>query len=300
MIDPRAFVDALEVVGVGVYFVDPERRITFWSAGATQVSGWTADEVLGRSCADNILVHVDACGKNLCEAGCPLSAAIHDGNRHQGSVFMRHKDGHRVPVLVRTLPLRDAEGRVLGGIEVFTDTSERLSELEKLKTLEAAVYVDPLTAIPNRRFFETAHQGRISEARRLGNRFFVAIADIDHFKQVNDRWGHLAGDRVLVSVARTLLSASRSLDVVARWGGEEFAILLACTDAEGARMALERRRNLVAGTHTRNGEQDLQVTISVGAAAADPDEPAEATIARADAALYEAKAGGRNRVVVHA
>lgn len=298
LVEPQAFVDALEVAGVGVYFVDPSCRITFWSKGAEAVSGWSTDEVVGRRCAENILVHLDGEGKSLCAGMCPLTQAIGQQARQDVDLFMRHKGGHRVPVRVRTLPLRDADGRILGAIEVFTDTTERLAEIEKLRALEQAAYVDALTGIANRRYFEVAHKGRAHDADRVGAVFGVAIADIDHFKRVSDTWGHPAGDEVLRAVARTLTATARSLDVVARWGGEEFVMLLPCRTEDELQVALDRRRRMVAGTRTRVGDEDLVVTLSIGATIARPHEEPAATLARADRALYAAKQGGRDRVVI--
>ena len=86
----------------GLYFVDRERRITYWNRGAERITGYSAAEVVGTSCADNILVHVDALGRQLCQGSCPLIAAMADGAAHEAEVFLHHKQGHRLPVWVRT------------------------------------------------------------------------------------------------------------------------------------------------------------------------------------------------------
>ncbi|MFZ5478346.1 MAG: GGDEF domain-containing protein [Myxococcota bacterium] len=297
-VDAQVFVDALEVAGVGVYFVDRDRRITYWSRGAEAIAGYDADAVSGNRCADGLLEHVDSRGEPMCGVQCPLTRAMATGERCREDAFMRHRDGHRVPVHIRAMPIRDAGGVVVGAVEVFADASERLAELEKLKRLEADAYVDPLTGIANRRFFGLALNGRAQEADRLGLTFGIAFADVDHFKRVNDAHGHPAGDRVLAGIARTLSSAARSSDVVARWGGEEFAMLVACRSPEELRVALDRRRALVAATVAHVDGVDLRVTASFGGTIARPGEPPDALYARADLALYAAKRGGRDRVEI--
>ncbi|MFZ5478347.1 MAG: sensor domain-containing diguanylate cyclase [Myxococcota bacterium] len=297
-VDPQAFVDALEVAGVGVYFVDPTRRITFWSKGAEQISGWTSEEVLGLRCAAEILVHVDEHGRRMCKHHCPLLHAMRTNDRHRIDVFLRHRAGHRLPVHVRTLPLRDGDGNVLGGIEVFTDLSDRLAELEKLKALEAAAYVDAVTGVPNRRYFELAHRGRALEADRIGTTYGLAVADIDDFKRVNDTFGHANGDRVLQAVARALTARTRPQDVVARWGGEEFVLLLGCNSPQELRAALEWRRSLIAGTEVPLEYGEMRVTVSIGGRLVAPGETPEEAFRDADAALYAAKRAGKDRVVI--
>ena len=105
----------------GLYFVDRDRVITYWNKAAEQISGFTANEVVGKSCSDNILTHVDSEGNSLCTGECPLAATIVDGNPREAEVYMHHKGGHRIPVSVRVSILTDRDGIIIGGIELFTD-----------------------------------------------------------------------------------------------------------------------------------------------------------------------------------
>ena len=105
----------------GLYFVDPDRIILFWNKAAEKISGFTAEEVVGKPCSANILTHVDADGNQLCLGLCPLAASMADRQPREAEVYMHHKDGHRIPVSVRVSALTDAEGNVIGGIELFSD-----------------------------------------------------------------------------------------------------------------------------------------------------------------------------------
>lgn len=162
---------------------------------------------------------------------------------------------------------------------------------------------DPLTGLPNRRAFEGALKRELERARRAGGGLAVGLFDVDHFKAVNDRHGHPAGDKVLVEVARRLESAFRETDLVARWGGEEFAVLLPCqtpAEAQEAHVVLDRARAGIAARPFGLGEglAPLPLTISGGLASFPQSGASPATLVQAaDKALYEAKHSGRNRIV---
>ncbi len=144
----------VENMSDGVYFVDRHRRIQYWNKGANRLTGYKAEEVVGRYCQDDILCHVDMEGKNLCRDGCPLTACIADGQSHTDTVFLRHKMGRRVPVLVHVEPIRDASGTITGAVEVFSDSTVLHQTQRRTKELERLAFLDELTQLPNRRFLE--------------------------------------------------------------------------------------------------------------------------------------------------
>lgn len=285
----------LELLADGVYILDREHRIMYWSSGAERITGYAAAQVLGHRCRDNILRHVDAAGKCLCEAGCPMQALIADGVPRAAEVFLHHCDGHRVPVHVRGWPVRDLTGQIIGGLETFSDRTQRVADLARIQELQAAAFCDSLTGIANRRFLENALVGRLAEFAHSGIPFGLILCDVDLFKQFNDTHGHAAGDRVLKMVARTLASACQSYDLAARWGGEEF-VVLAGGDSARIRTFAEQLRALVAVSSLDHFGRALQVTVSVGAVAVRAGDDPGTIFARADALLYQSKARGRNRV----
>ena len=164
-------------------------------------------------------------------------------------------------------------------------------ELERIAT------TDLLTGLPNRRAFLTALETEILRACRSGEPLSLAILDIDHFKRVNDRHGHPAGDAVLVDAAEKMRAAVRAGDVVGRIGGEEFAILMPSTPTDGAALVCERLRAAIGARPVDvAGTIGVAVTLSTGIALLRAGELSDGLISRADAALYEAKTAGRNRV----
>jgi diguanylate cyclase (GGDEF)-like protein/putative nucleotidyltransferase with HDIG domain len=171
---------------------------------------------------------------------------------------------------------------------------QRVAEL--VHRLNDAARTDPLTGLHNRRAFEEAFGIEVERARRGGQALSVLVGDLDHFKEVNDRLGHPAGDAALMRVAKLLSDTSREIDPVARTGGEEFALILPDTDGEGGYLASERLRSAVERAF--EGE-DVPLTMSFGLATfPDHGTTSEALLGAADQALYAAKELGRNRTVV--
>ncbi len=171
-----------------------------------------------------------------------------------------------------------------------------LREKERQDLLEKWATTDPLTALFNRRhFFEMAHR-ELDRSNRQSSPLSFIMLDIDKFKLVNDQFGHLIGDLVLVMLAKILKQQLRSVDLCCRYGGEEFVLCLPDTTLEGAHDLAERIRLAVQNESlTANDERTLSITISLGVADNHQDESVETILKRADTALYEAKDGGRNQ-----
>ncbi|MEB3735964.1 diguanylate cyclase [Halopseudomonas pachastrellae] len=182
--------------------------------------------------------------------------------------------------------------------------SHRIKILEDIRAsqeeLKEQASTDPLTSLHNRRYFSTEAEFLLALCREQKRPMAVMIADIDHFKRVNDTWGHPVGDRVIVRIAQTLKSCCRSRDLLARFGGEEFVILLPDADLQQAALCAERIRATVATTAFQMGDGDTaHVSLSIGVALVDVEHDSiQSALDRADQALYTAKQDGRNRVAI--
>lgn len=286
----------LEHLHDGVYCTDLERRITYWNHSAEQITGYEAEEVIGSCCFDNILVHVDLEGNSLCLGHCPMAAAMEDGQSRSGEVYLKHKHGHRVPVSVRVSALRDRQGAIIGGVELFTDISSEHALRARMQELEARAMVDPLTGLSSRSHLEAELAARIEESHRYHVPFGLLFLDVDHFKIFNDRYGHDGGDRALKVVGATLKACARPFDVFGRWGGEEFIGIIRHIDPEGLTRMAERVRRLIEVSTVSLSSQQERVTVSVGATLFSyGDDPAE-MVRRADRLMYRSKQAGRNCV----
>lgn len=193
--------------------------------------------------------------------------------------------------------------KVMGQIvQANEQLQQRLNEAETAlqgQAEEITAYIceartDALTELPNRRAFDDELSRRMAEWGRNETPVNVLMLDIDHFKKFNDRFGHAAGDAVLVEVARVLRTATRGSDLVARLGGEEFAVVLAGLEASEARRAAERIRKAVAATAFHYEGKSMRITVSCGVAQALTEEEGTALVRRSDEALYASKAAGRN------
>lgn len=295
--------EILDQINDGVYLVDPDRRITYWNHGAERITGYSRESVVGHFCMANILQHVNSAGETLCMGACPLAKTLKDGQIRETEVYLHHQAGHRLPVAVRVMPVIE-DGRVIGAAEIFTEDISLASAMVKIEELQREAMLDPLTGIGNRRMAQI----RLDRAQKEWEEHNIPLAallmDVDHFKRVNDTYGHDYGDKVLRMVARSLSSGLRSYDFISRWGGEEFLALLVNVDEAGLKETAERLRMLVEHSHIFLDENDrdsnhvLKVTISIGGVLAVKGESLETLANRADQKLYISKANGRNRVTI--
>lgn len=297
--DPGFYKVLLDHISDGVYFVDRDRKILFWNEGAYRLSGYTAPELLGRSCNDNILCHVDYDGKRLCDDGCPLSASISDGNSHEANVFLHHKQGRRVPVFVRVQPVRRDDGYIIGVIEIFSDDSAQTEAKRKSEEMKRLAFLDHLTEVPNRRFVEMSLNTALIEYQVHKDPLGVLAFDLDRFKCVNDSFGHAVGDRALKEVARTVVGSLRPTDIVGRWGGDEFLAILRNVGQESLTKLAERCVVMVTRISLPDSDGgNLSLSISAGATLAQLGESREDVVKRADELMYQSKMNGRDRATV--
>jgi diguanylate cyclase (GGDEF)-like protein/PAS domain S-box-containing protein len=279
-----------------VYFVNRERKILYWNKGAYRLTGYKAEEIMGKHCQDNILCHVDKTGNMLCANGCPLSAAIADGKSREVNIFLRHKQGLRVPVSVWVQPMRAADGSVIGAVEIFSCNSAEIEVQRRADAMNRLAFLDHLTQLPNRRFLEMSLRTALTEFQEHKDPLGLLVIDLDRFKEINDNFGHSGGDRALHEAARTMTGSLRPADTVGRWGGDEFLAIVRNVNKDVLIKLAERCVVLMAQTSVPgNDERRISLSISVGAALSRTGETAEELIKRADELMYQSKIGGRNR-----
>ncbi len=284
----------------GVYFVDCNRKIVYWNSSAEKLSGFSAADMVGSFCYDNRLNHTDSKGVLLCQCDkCPLAKSLRDGLLREAELYLQHKNGHRVPVSVRISPIRNDSGQIVGAVEIFSDNSAKSQLRQQLERFKQLSLIDMLTGLGNRRFGEVEMAAKLEEMQQVREPLFgVLFADIDHFKRVNDRYGHDVGDQVLQMVAKTIQNGVGNAGMAFRWGGEEFMIIIYADTPQQLQSAAERIRVLVEQSEHRWCKQSIKVTITIGAAAAQLTDNEETIIRRADELLYQGKNSGRNKVVI--
>jgi diguanylate cyclase (GGDEF)-like protein/PAS domain S-box-containing protein len=290
----------LDSIYDGVYLVDMDRKILYWNNAAYRLTGYKPEEIVGKYCPDNILDHMDDAGNHLCFNGCPLVGTMEDGRFREQVVYLRQKNGERRSVTVRTTPLKDAKGEIIGAIEIFSAFKQDAAIVERLTRLQQELIVDHLTGVFNRKGLEKHLEQRIKEFKDNNWPFGVAFLDIDDFKAVNDTFGHPAGDGVLQLVANTLATAVRSFDTVGRWGGEEFVVILGDSCEDDIKKICNRHRVLIKDSYYTYKDYKIRFTASIGATIAKPEDTIESVIERADDLMYKSKVAGKNRVTFSA
>lgn len=300
-LSPDLLQSILNGINDGVYFVDPRRRITYWNHAAERITGYPGERVIGQLCMANILMHVNQAGEQLCLGACPLAQTLKDGQPRTAEVFLHHAEGHRVPVSVRVAPIA-ADGAITGAVEIFTENVTLASALARIEELQKIALLDDLTGIGNRRMVQLRLDLAMRDWELHSIPFGVLMIDIDHFKEVNDRFGHESGDRALKMVAHSLASGLRSYDFLGRWGGDEFLAVITNVTLPEMGVVAERMRMLVENSlifldeDNRSPQQAVKVTVSMGGALIQPGEGLEQVQERADAELYAGKGSGRNTV----
>ncbi|PAV24951.1 diguanylate cyclase [Tamilnaduibacter salinus] len=303
-------IDMIDTIEVGMIVLDNQDRVQVWNDFMENHSGMTATRVRGRSLFD-VFPDLPADWLRRKMASARLLNTRMFSSWEQRPYLFRFRNSRPVTGTERFMyqnitisPLTNAQGDVQHVCLLIYDVTDAASGRQALeranRQLEALSQVDRLTGLLNRGTWETILIEELERHRRYGQDCALVMMDIDHFKQVNDVHGHLAGDEVLRMVANVFRECLRQVDIAGRYGGEEFALMLPETGNDGALLVCERLREAIeARSVTTLGGETLSVTVSLGVATVKAsDRHHEEWLERADKALYEAKNTGRNRVVV--
>lgn len=283
----------------GVYCVNTERRIFFWSHSAERITGYSEAEMLGKSCFDSHLDHIDMQCRPLCSLMCPLVGTMFDGRRRQEQVFARHRDGRRIPVIVHTFPMRK-DGKIVGATEVFHEYLRPQCNDLRLDAVMGREMHDPLTGLANSDDLSLVLSYQIRSFRSTGRPFVIALADIDRYAQFNERYGYETGDRLLKEIAEQLKNHTRGDDIIGRWQEGTFLAIFSGAIPESQRRLAEKLRGWIAAASLKRGGEVLHVTASVGAAAAAADDTMAGLLDRCGDLLREAKKKGDGCIEVAA
>lgn len=276
---------AVNNLNLGVCFLDSNQKITYWNKGAENLTGFLEKEIIGKKFG-------------LAKEDCPIAATLADGEQRATEAHLQHKNGKKVHFSVRVTPIRDENEKVTGASLMFHDISAHIVLINKIKQLERSASYDFLTKLPNRRLFEKNLLARFEEMQRHSKPFGVAFIDVDNFKSINDNYGHDVGDLVLQMVARRLETILRPYDVLGRWGGEEFVVLIPEVSNDQLRNVSNRLRTAVESASLFSAGNVLKVTVSIGATLSKSDDTIQSIIKRADNLMYQSKQSGKNTVTL--
>ena len=259
---------------------DLEGNITDVSEAFAKLYGYTKEELLGKN--HSILKHPDSDRSNIAK----LWKRIQNGKTYEGEFHNMDKLGKSVWVKQTILPVMDKHGNILS----YRSFSEDITDKKRIEELSIT---DKLTGLKNRFYLDKVYARELKQAQRYNTPFCAIILDIDNFKKINDTYGHLVGDTVLVHLAKLLTNNIRQSDMLGRWGGEEFLIFTPQTDYKAACDLAEKLRLLIS---KENFDIVGEITCSFGVGVYKKEDHSTEMIKRADEALYKAKESGKNRV----
>jgi diguanylate cyclase (GGDEF)-like protein/PAS domain S-box-containing protein len=275
------FASLFESAPEAIAILDQNDRIMRINGQFTALFGYTEEEAVGEIINDLIVP------KELAEEGESFCARVGTGESVRAESLRRHKEGHAfwVSISATRFSAGDEPGKVYA---MYQDISVRKRAEDELHAL---LLVDELTGLPNRRAFITLSDQRLKLARRMERDVLMIFIDVDHLKYINDTWGHLAGDRVLIDTARVLRESCREADIIARLGGDEFVALMTVDSDQTAELVCERIQARVE-SHNLETQRRYPLSLSVGATRTKAEGTMLADLlAQADTALYEQKRG---------
>lgn len=289
--DPNIYRAVLENLSTGVYLVDEDRRIVFWNDGAERISGFLRQEVVGRFCRDNILVHCDENNSLLCGGACPLTHTMRDGRAREVDVYLRHKDGNRIPVRVRAVPIRDQDGVIIGAAESFDERAIAPDPNCRLINPSAEVGVEGATGLPAQDWMSAQLAESLAQFAEHHTPFGILRIRLDQLHEWQGRGGRQVVNVVLRAVAQTLRSLLPPADLLGRWGEDGFLAIVAYADSgrlEKVGASLIKIVNCVA---IKWWGDYLPIKVSLGSAAANPGDTPEAILQRAEETLERSQTG---------
>ena len=286
----------LDNIHDAVIYIDREMRIRLWNRTAERMTGLAASCIVQRQWSPSVIQLRDEANNPLEDSSCPVDEALRTGIQVLRRLSMINRTGHSISVDAHVIPVTSGDGTVHGVSLLLHDTSQQATLEKRLAALQQRVTRDPLTQVANRAEFDRMHAKFIEDhtGRRLP--CSLIICDLDHFKSINDTFGHQAGDEALVSFATLLRRHCRPGDLVARYGGEEFVILCVDCDITTATRRAEKLRGELESLE-QPSLRGRNLTASFGVTQLQPGDSPETMLRRADRALLQAKESGRNSVV---
>lgn len=295
--DKSFYLKMLNRIDDGIYFIDTHRKITFWNKGAELISGFSSEEVVNTHCYDNVLNHIDDDGNLLCEKGCPLEKTLLDLKSRESTVYLHHKEGHRVKVFIKTYPIFEG-GELIGAVEVFNPLKQEAdypsTQVNKLKELALR---DQLTKLPNQKYMASIIKARIEEFHHMDINFGLLIVQVS-CQNNNDTDQSCDYNKVFKMTSKTLIKTTRQSDIIARWAKDSFAVLLTGLDKKSLHNIGRTLLMLLNNSSIRKPEVDYLIGINISGCLFKQGDTYEKYIKKCEDAVIALKKEDKNFLVI--
>ncbi len=278
--DPEIYRDILDSLRIGVSVLDLQKKILFWSDGAQQITGYARIDVLGHPCTDNILLRCNQSNCEMCSQKCPMATALHDAGPVEAILFIHHKSGHRVPVRISAVPLRDKHGSLVGVIQTFEGEFAVNGPDPNQRNMKERGWLDEITGLPNQAMMQSHLREALGTFAELQIPVGVLCFEAPEFAQFRAHYGRQAASSMLQVLARSLRNSVWAADFVGRWSEDRFlVILIGCSDDELEAIS-ERMLRMVSSTTIEWWGEQLSVPISTVRTSAQAGDSVESLLQR--------------------
>jgi len=296
--DPEIYRTVLEILSTGVYLVDVDRKIAFWNDGAEKITGYLRQDVVGRVFRENLLAEHEAEEPIASEAVNALDLVLREGRSVIAEASLRHKTGHRIPVRLHAVPIRNSHGSIVGAAESFSATITATEGERRQQKLQDYGYIDATTGAASASYMESHLRESLLTFAELPIPFSILSLEVDRLDSLRSKYGPNAIMTLQRVVTDSLDNALRPTDFLGCWRGQQFlAILTDCSEKEIAAVA-NRMRKTVNDSKLKWWGDDISVTASFGGTTVRSGDTVETIVGRAERALSESVTAGGNRTTV--
>jgi len=279
--DPETYRDILDSLQIGVSVLDLQKKIVFWSDGAEQITGYARIDVLGHSSEENILLHCNQIGCEMCAGKCPTATALHQVRPVEAMSFIHHKSGHRTPVHSWAIPLRDKQGSLIGIIQTFEPEFAVAGPDPNDRSMQERGCLDDITGLPNQAMMHSHLREMLGTFAELQIPFGIFCVEVFELSQFRARYGQEAATSMLLVLARTLRNAVWPADFVGRWSESQFLVILSGCAEDAVQSVSQRVFKMLSSATIPWWGEELSVAVSIGRTGALAGDTVESLLQRA-------------------
>jgi len=279
--DPEIYRNILDGLQIGVSVLDLAKKIVFWSDGAQQITGYARIDVLGHSCRENVFLHCNEVSCETCAEKCSISTALHDAKPVETLGLIHHKAGHRSPVRICAIPLRDRKGSIIGIIQTFEEHFALDGPDMNNQSMKEHGWLDEVTGLPNQAVMQSHLRETLAMFTEVHIPFGIACLQMNDLGRFRSRYGQGAARSILQVLARTLRNTVWPSDFVGSFGDGRFMVILMGCSEEAVQAIGGRMLKMISGATIHWWGEDLSVTVSIGSTGARAGDGVESLLLRA-------------------